>query len=89
MSGATGGGAQQLDAQGNPILSPAEQGAIDAITKKVSDIDDLIGHAGLNTRVGPTGFARSGLLHTGGIADKVTGAGADFAGGVKQLIAQD
>ena len=54
--------------------------AIPILQDKIGLIDSLISHEGLNTRVGTTPFDRFGLT------DTFTGAGADFAAGVAQLV---
>lgn len=49
--------------------------------EKISAIDILKKHKGLDSRVGPVGFAR----RTFAIADKFSGEGQDFAGGIHKL----
>lgn len=56
----------------------------DSLQGKIDFITEIGSHSGLNSRVGPTGFARRSFA----IADKF-GAGQDFAGSVKQLTSQE
>lgn len=88
VSGTEPGTAPQVDAQGNVVLSKEQQTKVDILNKKIGDIDALLEHDGLNTRVGPTGFTRAGIAHIGGVGDAF-GSGDAFAGGVHQLMSQE
>lgn len=54
------------------------------LTDKITLIDGLISHSGLDSRVGPNALSRTAFA----AADSF-GAGQDFAGGVQNLVAKD
>lgn len=76
--------------------------SVPVLQDKLSAVDILKEHEGLNSRVGPTPFSRSpqGILGTvgrtvslagipsvlGGGFDAITGSGQDFSGGVHKLV---
>jgi len=59
----------------------AKEQEIQSLNLVISDIDDILVHKGLNSRVGSTPFARITL-------GDVTGAGDDFAGFVQELTSE-
>ena len=69
------------------VLATKPQGTpaqIDDLKTKISDIEMIMNHPGLDSRVGPNALARGAFA----VQDRF-GAGDDFAGSVQQLVSQE
>ena len=85
-----GEGQARFDAEGNLIARGVQaetQGSpeqVDSLKNKISNIETIINHPGLDSRVGPNKLARNAFA----LKDQF-GQGADFAGSVRQLTNQE
>ena len=59
--------------------------SVPAVQDKINAIDVLLEHSAMDSRVGTSFLTRTGLLGMQGIADKLSGAGQDFSGGIHKL----
>ena len=65
--------------------TPDNSPKVQALQTKLTNIDNIINHDGLDSRVGVTSADRRAFA----IGDKFSGAGQDFAASVHQLVSQD